>query len=153
ISVLYSKEFMPILGMITYGILATAFKGVSWSLGFILIAKGHSKLYLITEIVSNILLLVSVVIGYNLGGLTGLGIGYLVYHIIELFFIKLIVTINYEFYFNKDFNQLFYLCMFQFLIMLILFYLENKTIQNIMMALVILFSISVAVVKLNTFLN
>lgn len=153
ISLLYTKEFMPILGMITYGILATAFKGVSWSLGYILIAKGHSKLYLFAEIVSNILLLTSVFIGYILGGLTGLGIGYLVYHIVDLFFIKLIVANNYEFCFNKEFNQLFYISIIQFLIILALFYLENEIVKNILMALVVLFSVSITIFKLDAFFN
>lgn len=40
ISVLLTKEFIPIIGILTFGILATLFKAVSWSMGYILIAKG-----------------------------------------------------------------------------------------------------------------
>lgn len=153
VSLLYSKEFLPILGMITYGILSTSFKAISWSMGFILIAKDNSKLYLMTEIVSNALLLISIVIGYNMNGLTGIGLGYLVYHIIDLLFIKFIVTKNYNFYFDASFNKLFYLCVFQFALMLGLLYIENKIIQYITMALVVLFSISITFIKLNNHFN
>ena len=139
--------------MVTYGILATAFKAVSWSLGFILIAKGHSKLYLITEFISNVLLLISVFIGFKLGGLTGLGLGYLVYHIIDLLFIKFVVSIKYQFCFNKDFNRLFCLSLLQFLTILSLFCIKNENIKSILMALVILFALSFTFFKLNVFFD
>jgi len=153
VSLLFSKEFMPILGMISFGILATAFKAVSWSMGFILIAKGNSRLYLLTEFVSYSSLLLSVIIGYNIGGLTGLGIGYLVYHIFDLVFIKYIVTKKYDFSFNNRFSKLFYLCVFQFIIMLSLFYLKNDVIKYGIMALVALFSMAVTLIKLDGHIN
>lgn len=148
VSLLFSNEFLPISGMISYGILATAFKAVSWSMGFILIAKGNAKLYFITEVVSYSALFISIVLGYNINGLTGLGIGFLVYHIFDLVFIKYIVTKKYRFSFNSSFNKLFYLCIGQFVIMLCLFYVENKVVKYSMMAIVVLFSIAITVMKL-----
>ena len=98
-------------------------------------------------------MLISIIIGYKLNGLTGLGIGYLVYHIIDMLFIKLIVTKNYKFYFNKTFNKLFYVCIFQFLIMLCLFYIENEIVKYSIMVLIILVSITITIVKLNQHFN
>ncbi len=153
VSLLFSNEFLPILGMISYGILATAFKAVSWSIGFILIAKGNDKLYFITEVVSYSVMLISIVIGYNVNGLTGLGIGFLVYHIFDLLFIKYIVTKKYKFNFNSSFNKLFYLCIFQFIIMLYLFYIKNEIIKYTIMSLVVIFSISITIIKLQKHIN
>jgi PST family polysaccharide transporter len=149
VTLLYSKDFLPILGMITYGILATAFKSISWSMGFILIAKGDSRLYLITEVISNFLLLISIIIGYNIYGLTGLGVGYLVYHIIDFLFIKIIVSKKYNFHFNSNFNKLFYICTLQFIIITGLFYIEDEIIKNTSLVLLILFSLSFAIYRLN----
>ena len=135
--------------MITFGILSTAFKSVSWSMGFILLAKGDSKLYFITELVSQLALLTLVIVGYQFYGLTGIGIGFLVYHILDLMFIKWIVTKTYRFKFNLTFNKLFFVCLFQFIIMVSLFYLENHLVKYIIMILVILFSMCFTFYKLN----
>ncbi len=153
VTLLFSDEFLPILGMISYGILATAFKAVSWSMGFILIAKDNAKLYLKTEIVSYTALLVSIMMGYKINGLTGLGIGFLIYHILDLIFIKYIVTKNYQFNFNASFYKLFYLCIVQFIIMLSLLYVENEVIKYSFMALVALFSITITILKLNKYID
>ena len=149
VTLLYSKDFLPIIGMITFGILSTAFKSVSWSMGFILLAKGDSKLYFITELVSQLALLTLVIVGYQFYGLTGIGIGFLVYHILDLMFIKWIVTKTYRFKFNLTFNRLFFVCLFQFIIMVSLFYMENNFVKYIIMILVILFSMCFTFYKLN----
>lgn len=149
VTLLFSKEFLPILGMITYGILATAFKSVSWSMGFIMIAKNNNKLYFKTEIISHITLLISILTGYYVYGLTGLGIGFLVYHILDFIFIKYIVTKNYQFNFDARLYKFFYLCLFQFIIMLSLFYIEVIIIKYSIMLLLVLTSISISLMKLN----
>lgn len=149
VSLLFSSEFLPIVGMITYGILATVFKAVSWSMGFVLLAKGNTKLYLLTEIISYSALLLSIVIGYNINGLTGLGIGFLLYHILDLVFIKYVVSKKFRFKFDNSFNKLFYLCIIQFSIMLSLIYIGNDILRYILMMLVALFSVYISVKKLH----
>jgi len=111
ISLLFSKEFMPIIGILTFGILATLFKAVSWSMGFILIAKGDSKLYITTEVGFNILLLLMSVFGYVYGGLTGIGISYLVYYMIYLVGVKIITQNRYEFKFENEFYKILLVCL------------------------------------------
>ncbi|WP_242155307.1 oligosaccharide flippase family protein [Aestuariivivens sediminis] len=153
VTLLYSKAFLPILGMITYGMLSTAFKSVSWSMGFMLLAKGDSKLYFITELITHLVLLTFVVAGYQIYGLTGIGIGFLVYHILDLLFIKWIVTKNYGFKFDLNFNNLFYVCIFQFLIMVGLLFIDNGIIKHTIMILVILCSLCFTLFKLNNHFN
>ena len=111
ISLLFSKEFMPIIGILTFGILATLFKAVSWSMGFILIAKGDSKLYITTEVGFNLLLLLMSVFGYVYGGLTGVGISYLVYYMIYLVGVKIITQNRYEFKFENEFYKILLVCL------------------------------------------
>ena len=111
ISLLFSKEFMPIIGILTFGILATLFKAVSWSMGFILIAKGDSKLYITTEVGFNLLLLIMSVFGYVYGGLTGVGISYLAYYIIYLIGVKIITKSKYIFTFENEFYKILLVCL------------------------------------------
>jgi len=111
ISILFTKEFMPIIGILTFGILATIFKAVSWSMGYILVAKGDSKLYIKTEVGFNVLLLIMSIFGYVFGGLTGIGISYLVYYIIYLFGIKIITNSKYQFKFENEFYKVLFICL------------------------------------------
>ena len=64
------------------------FKAVSFSLGYVIIAKGHSKVYIKTAIVFNILMLLISVGSYKYGGLDGLGLGLLIYYFIHFLGIK-----------------------------------------------------------------
>ncbi|HEY5689369.1 MAG TPA: oligosaccharide flippase family protein [Yeosuana sp.] len=153
ISLLYTKEFLPVMGMITYGILAILFKAVSWSMGFILIVKGNTKLYLTTELISNSILLALVIIGYNLNGLTGIGLAYLTYYIIDLSIVKFIVTKKYAFCFDSKFINLFYMCVFQCLITLGLLQIENQVLKFCMMGLVVLISLVFTFAKLNSYIS
>jgi PST family polysaccharide transporter len=153
ITLLYTKEFLPVMGMITYGILSILFKAVSWSMGFIIIVKGNSKLYFVTELISNSILFALVIVGYNLGGLTGIGLGYLAYYIIDLSIVKFIVTKEYAFYFDLKFKNLFYVCIFQCLIMVYLLQIENQVLKFYLMALLVLISLIFTFIKLNSYIN
>lgn len=150
VTMFFSNEFLPILGMISYGILATVFKAVSWSMGYILIAKGSSKLYLISEVVSNLALLISIFVGYKINGLTGVGIGFLIYHILDLVFIKSIVTKYYNFYFDSNIISLLSVTIFLFVTMIYLYNIENEFIRFIFMILVVSFSLIFTIFKLNS---
>ena len=56
IVILYSNEFSPIVAMVTWGILGMIFKAVSWSMGYMIIAKGDSKVFIKTAIGFNAIL-------------------------------------------------------------------------------------------------
>jgi PST family polysaccharide transporter len=115
IKILFSNAFLPILGILTFGILATLFKAASWTLGYILIAKGDSKLYIITEVGFNALLILMSIFGYIYGGLTGVGIGYLLYYLLYLIGIKIITRQFYDFEFNAGFYKIFITCVLLFI--------------------------------------
>ncbi|GAA4281482.1 oligosaccharide flippase family protein [Gaetbulibacter aestuarii] len=151
ITLLYSKEFLPVLGMVTFGIVAIVFKAVSWSMGFVIIVKGNSKLYLITELASNIILFSLVILGYRVFGLTGAGVGYLLYHIIDFFIVKLVVTKVYSFYFDKKFKKLFTLCVLECFVMLLINQIESQVLKYFLLVSLILFSTIFTIIKLNQY--
>ena len=102
VQLLYTEAFLPILGMISFGIVATIFKAVSWIMGFVIIAKNDSKLYVKVEVISNLVLFLMVVVGYHFYGITGAGLSYLVYYILYAILIKFVVGKYYQFKFEKD---------------------------------------------------
>ena len=107
IVILYSHEFSPIVTMVTWGILGMIFKAVSWSMGYMIIAKGDSKVFIKTAIGFNTILLSINIIGYHFGGLEGVGISFFIYYIIHFIAIRIITYYRYDFYFEKGFYKIF----------------------------------------------
>jgi len=50
VTLLYSTKFLPIVPFLAWAILGTLFKAVSFSMGYIFIAKGDSKIFLKTSV-------------------------------------------------------------------------------------------------------
>jgi len=104
---LYSRQFVAINDMINWAALAMFFKAASWSVGFILIAKGASKIFFWSELVGNIYMLALNIIGYHLWGLTGLGISFMIGFILYSIQVFLISKIKYDFDFVPAFYKIF----------------------------------------------
>lgn len=107
IVILYSHEFSPIVAMVTWGILGMIFKAVSWSMGYMIIAKGDSNVFIKTSIGFNAILLSMNIIGYNFRGLEGIGMSFFMYYIIHFIAIRMITYYRYDFYFEKGFYKIF----------------------------------------------
>jgi O-antigen/teichoic acid export membrane protein len=103
---LYSDKFVAVNEMIQWAALGMYFKAASWPIGFLLLAKGASKVYFWSELVANIYLLVFNIIGYKYFGLNGLGISFLISYIFILIQVFLITKVKYAFSFNKIFYKI-----------------------------------------------
>lgn len=78
ILLLYSSKFLLINEMVIWAAFGMIFKALSWSIAFILLAKGESKLFFITELIGTIITLCLNILGYKYLGLQGLGLSFLV---------------------------------------------------------------------------
>lgn len=96
ITILYSAEFEAVVPLVRWGILGMLFKAVSFSLGYVIIARGDSKLFLRTTLSFNALLFILNALGYYYWGLQGLGVSFLVYYIIHFFSLIVIVRWRYD---------------------------------------------------------
>lgn len=105
--ILYSTKFIPINDMILYAAMGMFFRAASWSIGFIFLAKGSSKLFFWNELIANIYLLGLNVLGYYLLGLTGLGISFLVSYILHMIQLSIVSKLKYEFFYTPAFYKIF----------------------------------------------
>ena len=110
VELLYSSKFNVIIGFVTFGVLGTFFKAVSFSLGYVIIAKGHSKVFITLSLIFNSLFLIISVVSYNIGGLTGVGIGFLVYYFIHFIALKVLTKYLYEISLTRSFYRTFLIC-------------------------------------------
>jgi O-antigen/teichoic acid export membrane protein len=149
VRIIYTPAFISIIPMVCFGILAMLFRAVSWSMGFILIAKGDSKVFILTAVVFNILSLFLNIAGYYFYGLEGLGLSFLVYYVIHFFALKVITKKRYDFYFDKDFYLLYFVCLGMCIITFLLRYVPNAIVKYSLMSLMVLLSIGYVLYHLN----
>lgn len=104
---LYSRQFVSVSGMLYWASLGMFFKASSWSIAFIFLAKGSTKLFFWNELGANILLVILNIVGYYFGGLTGLGVSFAIYYFIYLVQVYVVSNIKFEFSFKKTYHKLF----------------------------------------------
>lgn len=149
IILLYSREFLPVVDFLLWAILGTIFKAVSFSMGYIFIAKGDSRLFVKNAVVFNVLLLTLNILGYYFGGLVGLGFSFFVYYILHLLLVGIITKVAYNFYFPKSFYGLFLLCLVLCGLAFGFSQVENSLIQYSGFAITLLISGVISVYLLN----
>jgi len=102
LSILYTSEFTAASEVLQLQLIGTLFKAFSWPIGFIVLAKGHSKIFFITELLWNSIYYLITINFYDSFGLVAVGFGYLFgyicYSIIMVIIVKNISNYN----LNKD---------------------------------------------------
>lgn len=98
VKVFLSNEFLPIVQFIRIISVAFVFKSASYSIGAISFAKGDKKTFFFLEgIYTNSSILFFSVAGYYLGGLNGLGYGFVLLHAIYLILILFVNKKRYDY--------------------------------------------------------
>lgn len=149
VRVVFTTEFIAIIPMACFGILAMLFRAVSWSMGYILIAKGDSKMFLKTAIGFNAVSLLFNVLGYYFYGLEGLGFSFLVYYMVHFFGLKIITKKRYGFYFDRDFYQIYLICILMCLATFFFRYIPNPILKYSLMLIMVVLSIIFVLFQMN----
>ena len=102
IKILLSSEFLATVDFLIWSVLAILIKGLVWVLSFVIMAKGQSKLYLLTEILANIWFLLLNMFFFNNYNIKGLGISMLVSFIGSLIMMVIIMKWKFNFVFSKS---------------------------------------------------
>jgi len=106
IQILLTKEFMPIVGFIRTLAFGMFFKAASYSIGAISFAKGDKKVFFFLEgVYTNASLLVFNVIGFLVGGLSGLAYSFLIMHIIYFILINVVTSRRYDYSMSGEFKR------------------------------------------------
>jgi O-antigen/teichoic acid export membrane protein len=103
IRILYTPEFLPIVMFANLTILGMQFKAISWAMGYVFLAKGNGRLFLILEIISGIVILVLNLLFYYLFGLNGLGISFILSYIFGMGLSYSVLKWKYNFSLPREF--------------------------------------------------
>lgn len=107
IPLLYSKEFLSVIPFTQWVVIGMLLKVVGWSLGFIALAKGKSALYFKLELIATIIQVLSIMIGYYLWGLEGIGIAFVILYVFYVMYLSLFYIRKYNFSFSPNFLKVF----------------------------------------------
>jgi O-antigen/teichoic acid export membrane protein len=105
--ILYSTKFISVNEMILWAALGMLFKAASWTIAFILLAKGESRLFFWNELITNLYILVLNIAGYYFFGLKGLGISFLVAYLLYFIQVLTIASVKFEFKFDNEMYRIF----------------------------------------------
>ena len=94
--ILYTPDFNVILTFVSWGMIGTVLRTVSWCLAFTILAKGDGKTYLWTEAASAIINLALNIVFYRWWGLTGLGIAFLVSYLLYTLIVAVVYFRQYR---------------------------------------------------------
>ena len=149
IQFLYSTKFLLIEKMMIFATLGVFLKGSSWSIGFIFLAKGHTKSFFWNELISSIYSFILSIYAYKYYGLNGLGIAFSLTYLFHFIQIYIAARVKYLFHFNKQFIKLFIVnSLFLLLIYFVKFLLQTKE-QLILGILVIISALAFAIFELD----
>jgi O-antigen/teichoic acid export membrane protein len=118
-------------------------------MGYVIIAKGDSKLFIKTAIGFNSILLIINIIGYYYGGLEGLGISFFLHYIIHYTALRIITYYRYNFYFEKGFYPIFIIAVCFCLTAFLLTFVENPVIKYISMSALVIVSFVFSYIQLD----
>jgi O-antigen/teichoic acid export membrane protein len=102
VSILYSGKFMVIVPFISWAIMGTIFRAVSWCIAFVILAKGSGKIYLITETLSAISGLVFNIVFYQLWGLEGFGIAFIAWYVLYTVIVGFVYYRTYHLHLHRS---------------------------------------------------
>jgi PST family polysaccharide transporter len=91
ISLLYSSDFTYSIEILRWQVFGDVLKVISWPLGFIILAKGRSKLFFCTELVWNASYILLVYFGIDYFGIEITGYGFAVSYLLYLFVVFFVV--------------------------------------------------------------
>lgn len=101
IPLLYTREFLSVIPFTEWVVIGMLFKSVSWCLGFIALAKGDSGLFFRLEVLSTLLQTLSIMGGYTLWGLEGVGVAFVVTYIVYLLYMFIFYRKKISFSFSR----------------------------------------------------
>ena len=150
---LYSQKFLPIVELIHFSILGVYFQALSWSMGFLILAKGDSKSFFWNEFATSIYTLLFNCLGYYFDGLRGLGISFLISYSLHFVQIYFFIKIKYGFAYNSTLPKILLLQIPLGLLCFAVYYFTDGWVTYFLGSLLILFSAMISLYRMNKTMN
>ena len=101
VTILYTSDFHVMVPFIILAATGTVLRGISWSMAFVILAKGDGRTFLVTEVLSGIISIILNIVCYIRWGFMGLGFAYIGWYLCY----TLIVGVVYFNRYRLDINR------------------------------------------------
>jgi O-antigen/teichoic acid export membrane protein len=101
IPLLFTSEFLPVVGMAQVAVFAMYLKAVSLPISYLTLARGDSVAYLTIEAIDDVLMVVFMVVGYSQWQLLGTGIALCASYLFDLILIYVYTFVRYGFHISQ----------------------------------------------------
>lgn len=102
VRLLYSEDFLDVVLILKFALLAIIVKAIIWPLAFIILAKGEKKLYFKQELLGDAMNILFSIALYEYMGLIGIGLAMLLNYAIYGVYVFNVVRGKFEFNFRKN---------------------------------------------------
>jgi O-antigen/teichoic acid export membrane protein len=153
VRLLYTPAFLPIVMFACLTVLGMQFKAISWSLGYVFLAKGNGKLFLIMEIISGLYILMLNLFFYYLFGLNGLGISFIISYLLGMFFSFFVLKWKYSFGFPHKFYVKLFITLSFILVSFLTVFILGTLYRYIAGSIVLVLATWFSIVKLNELMD
>lgn len=102
IILLYSSEFTPVTVMVIFIMMGMLFRGICWSMAYGFVARGDTKMFLISETTICVISIILQLGGYYVGGFKGVGIATIVCYLIYAVLLYFLSNKSFNFKFERD---------------------------------------------------
>lgn len=149
LQLLYSDRFLKADEYISWACLGMMLRLAAWVISYMFVAKAESKLLVVNEGVSCAYNILFSILGYKLGGLSGIGVAFALLYAVYFAQVYLIARKRYDFRFSRTFVKTYAVQLLLLVICLALVLLVDGILKYILGILVIAVSTVVAVSGLN----
>ncbi|GGP03519.1 O-antigen translocase [Cloacibacterium rupense] len=141
IEILFSKDFLETALYVQIAVLGVFFKLFSWSLGFIILAKGSRKMIISNALLFNVLFIVIHILGFYIKGLIGLAVASNVYFLLHLLWNYWLTNKKLNVIVEKKQLKLYFYCSLILLISIVINYVAlDSILKKAILSTILVFS-------------
>lgn len=108
VNLLYSQEFLAANDMIKWLLIGSFIKAGSWSISFVFLAKGNTKIFLFNELGISCVTILSYMGGYYFFGLDGLGYAFTFIYTLYFLWVAIVADKMYKIKYTSIFWKIFF---------------------------------------------
>ena len=95
IEVLYTSDFQIIQSMVYMGIIGTVLRALSCTMAYVMLAKADGSVYMAVEITSAVVYVGGSILCFNLWGIPGMGIAYILWYVVYTIMVGSLYRLRY----------------------------------------------------------
>ena len=149
LKILYSNDFLKANDYISWACIGMYLRLAAWVISFSFVAKAESKLFMFNEALASLYYIGFSILGYYLGGLTGIGIAFSLNYLTYFIQVYLIARKRYKFRFSDNFIKTYFSQLIVLLVCLVIVLNFNGWQKYILGVFIIMFSTSYCLFLLN----